>query len=247
MQTKTLTIKAMDDSGKGLAELATLALVDHDGDTYAEGAFGWKEGGQWAMMLPAHDRRAMPFGKARVFEDNGKAMAELFLNLDTQAGKDWHAALKFDLATGNPVQEWSYGYSVLDADYQVRGEERVRVLKRLEVDEVSTVLRGAGVGTRTVAIKGAALREEKFNALMAELSELTDAISATPDAVSAVGRKQLADIQAALAKALEAGSVMSTEGNGGLGGDDVETGADLAEDTAMAAYLQVSARLGASR
>src|SRR3546814_20870779 len=60
MQIKSMIIKEMDESGKGLAELATLSAVDNDGDTYDRGAFAWKPGGhQWAMMVPAHDRRTI--------------------------------------------------------------------------------------------------------------------------------------------------------------------------------------------
>ena len=63
LQTKNMSIVSMDEAGKGLAELATLSAVDNDGDTYEPGAFSWKEGGhQWAMMMPAHNRRAIPFG-----------------------------------------------------------------------------------------------------------------------------------------------------------------------------------------
>jgi hypothetical protein len=116
----------------------------------------------------------MPLGKAWIYEDGDWAMAQLNLNLDTQAGKDWHATLKFDLAKGDPVQEWSYGYQVLDADFQVRGEQRVQVLKRLDVDEVSPVIRGAGNGTGTISIKSAELKEQHFAPLIAGLGELAE-------------------------------------------------------------------------
>jgi HK97 family phage prohead protease len=150
---KSLVVEKMDDEGHGLARIATLAAVDHDGDTYADGAFDWKEGGQWVPILPAHDRRAMPLGKARIYEDGGFAYAELHLNLQTSAGQDWHKHLKFDLAKGRPAQEWSYGFGVMDAVNEHRNGERVRVLKRLDVHEVSPVVRGAGAGTRAEGVK----------------------------------------------------------------------------------------------
>ncbi len=203
MITKGITIEKMDDAGTGLARIAQLSAVDSDGDTYLPGAFSWKEGGQqWCQILPAHDRRAMPLGKARVYEDGDWAMAELHLNLDTQAGRDWHAALKFDLAKGASVQEYSYGFDVVDADFQQRGTDRVRLLKRLDVHEVSPVLKGAGVGTGTITIKGAALKEEKFAALIGDLAELTSAIGDDIAALSATGRKQLGEIHVAIGKAL---------------------------------------------
>ena len=203
MDHKSLSIEAMDEAGTGLARIATLSAIDQGGDTYASGAFGWKEGGaQWAQILPCHDWRAMPLGKARVYEQGDTVFAELKLNLDHQAGRDWHAALKFDLAQGTAIQEWSYGYNVLDADYQQRGDVRVRVLKRLDVMEVSPVLRGAGMGTGTLALKNAALKDDRFAALLGELGTLAETIKAGPGALSASGIKQLGQIHEALGAAL---------------------------------------------
>ena len=227
MQIKSMTIKSMDEAGKGLAELATLSAVDNDGDTYERGAFGWKAGGhQWAMMVPAHNRRAIPFGKARLFEEGDTAFAELNLNLKTTSGRDWHEALLFDLATGEPVQEWSYGYNIVDMDYRVSGSSRVRVLKKLDVDEVSPVLRGAGIGTRTISIKGAKLRDDHFAGLIADLAEMASAVDADPSSVSASGLKQLSDIKAAIDRVLA-----------GDASDD-EVKAALSRDTALTHVLQ---------
>lgn len=231
MLTKTMTIKSMDDAGKGLALIATLSAVDHDGDTYQPGAFSWKQGGhQWVSLLPAHDRRAMPFGKARVYEDGDHAYAELNLNLETEAGREWHAALKFDLATGDAVVEWSYGYDIIDMDYQIRGTDRIRVLKRLDVDEVSPVLRGAGVGTGTLAIKSAALRDGRFKSLIDELGSMAEAVDGDPNVVSATGLKQLRDIHEAI------GRVFSGPA------DDDQAKAAIATDTALGEHLKSLSR-----
>lgn len=203
MQTKNLTVTEMGESGKGLAILARLSEIDHDGDTYAKGAFSWKDGGeQWCPLIHHHDRYQMPFGKARVYEDGDIAYAELHLNLETQAGADWHKALLFDLSTGKSVQEYSYGFGVLDADFKItgNGEDRVRVLKKLDVHEVSTVIRGAGKGTRTLVMKG--LKEAAFAPLIAGLGELAEALGGDPASLSATGRKQLEEIHVTLGKAL---------------------------------------------
>ncbi len=199
MQTKNLTVTEMGETGKGLAILARLSEVDHDGDTYAPGAFSWK-GDQWCPLIHHHDRYQMPFGKARIYEEGDIAYAELHLNLETQAGKDWHAALKFDLATGKSVQEYSYGFDVLDADFLTRGDERKRVLKQLDVHEVSTVIRGAGKGTRTLSMKE--LKEAAFAPLIGSLGELVDALKGDPQSLTATGRKQLVDIHARIGEAL---------------------------------------------
>ena len=192
MQTKALSIESMSEAGVGLAKIATLSAVDLDGDTYAPGAFG--DGNTWVPLLTAHDRGGIPFGKARVYEEGDAAYAELHLNLDTQAGRDWHAALRFDLAKGNPVQEWSYGYEAVNAVRDMRGGQIVRVLQRLDISEVSTVVRGAGVGSQTISIKSAALKGDAFDALIASLGAVASAVKRAPEAVSGTGLQQLIDI-----------------------------------------------------
>lgn len=231
MERKTVTIEAMDDAGKGLARLGSLSAIDHDEDTYDRGAFMWKGAqGQWAQVLPCHDWRSMPFGKARVHEAGDEILAEFQLNLDTQAGKDWHAALKFDLAQGQPIQEWSYGFNVVEADYQIRGDSRVRVLKRLDVMEISPVLRGAGIGTGTVALKNAALKDDSFQALVAGLAALGDALKGEVAPLSATGIKQLGEIHAGLGDALKA-----------LAGGDPDAG-NAEAGTLLHGYLSTLAR-----
>ncbi|MED5550046.1 MAG: HK97 family phage prohead protease [Pseudomonadota bacterium] len=190
---KSLVVEKMDDEGHGLARIATLAAVDHDGDTYADGAFDWKEGGQWVPILPAHDRRAMPLGKARIYEDGGFAYAELHLNLQTSAGQDWHKHLKFDLAKGRPAQEWSYGFGVMDAVNEHRNGERVRVLKRLDVHEVSPVVRGAGAGTGTLAMKSRGSFADHVDAMIEELDDLVTRAEGVKSTRANDGRKLGAD------------------------------------------------------
>ena len=230
MHVKALTIEKMDEAGTGLARIAQLSAVDSDGDTYAPGAFSWKDGGgQWVQILPAHDRRAMPLGKAWLYEKDGWALADLNLNLDTQAGKDWYATLKFDLAKGQPVQEWSYGFQVLDADYLQRDGQMVQVLKKLDVDEISPVIRGAGVGTGTVTIKSAELKEAKFAPLIAGLGELASALPDDPAALSANGIKQLEEIETAIGAVLQPMRDQAQKER-------------RAEDTALAGFLRHQAR-----
>jgi hypothetical protein len=148
---KRIELKKLDDDGTGLAQIATLSAVDHDGDTYAAGAFGKQD----VIILAGHSWDGVPLGKGRVYEKGDHAFAEFKLNLDTVAGKDWHRALKFDMdpTNGKPLTEWSYGYKVLESSEEVRDGKAVRVLEKLAVHEVSPVVKGAGVGTHTVAMK----------------------------------------------------------------------------------------------
>jgi len=203
MHTKSLTIEKMDEAGTGRARIATLSAVDHDGDTYLPGAFSWKDGGhQWCSILPAHDRRATPLGKARVYEEGDAAIADLHFNLAIPEAKSWHSAIMFDLAQGASVQEYSYGFDLQDFDYQVRGDDRVRLFKRVDVHEVSPVLKGAGIGTGTLAMKNARLKDDHFTLLIGGLGELAKQLPADPTTLSATGLKQLEEIERAIGTAL---------------------------------------------
>lgn len=230
MQTKQLTIENMDDSGTGLARIAILSEIDRDGDTYEAGAFNGPDGkGQWVPILSAHNRGGMPYGKARVYDDGEAAYAELNLNLATQAGRDWHAALKFDLDRGQPVQEWSYGYDAVDFEHRFSGKDRVRVLKRLLVDEVSTVVRGAGIGTGTIAIKSASLKDDHFAGLIGSLAELEGGLEKDLSTLSATGVKQLSEIYRAIGEALAPIAAAKKD-------------LALSTDTALADYLKRQAK-----
>lgn len=149
-QLKNIRFKQVDDAGTGVAVFATLNVIDSDGDVTLPGAFGE----QLASVLPAHDWSHVPLGKARIYEAGDEALAEFGLNLQIEAARDWHAALKFDLAQGTPLQEWSYGYQPVEYSHGQHDGQQVRFLKRIKVFEVSPVVRGAGQGTRTLTMKG---------------------------------------------------------------------------------------------
>ena len=206
IKTKKMTVKEINGEGRALAVIVDdLSAVDHDGDTYVAGAFSWKgDGNQWAMIVPAHQRQHMPLGKVRIYEEGGAVLAEMWFNLETQAGSEWHKTLSFDVENGNPVQEWSFGYTLPDFDFRQEGSKRIRVLKRVDVYEVSPVLRGAGLRTRTLDVKGLSLKSEQFDALLDDLETLAASLSGEPDQLSAIGMKQLNDIHRALGTALAA-------------------------------------------
>ena len=154
MELKTIIssqIKAIDDAGTGTAQIATLNIEDLDGDVTLPGAFGKQD----AKMVPAHDWSHVPLGKASIHEKGDEVLADFKLNLSIEAARDWHESLKFDIANGPPIQEWSYGFAIEEASFGDFEGHEVRFLKKLKVREISPVLVGAGVGTRTVAIKSA--------------------------------------------------------------------------------------------
>ena len=159
---KTFTPKVSfkaETPGAISVEFATLKAVDHDGDVTLPGAFGE----QHVRIQPhGHDTHEFSIGKGRIFESGDKAVLDGLLNLDMTAGKDAHASLKFDLEHGEPLQEWSYIFEILDADFGEHEGHQVRFLKRLKVHSVDPVFLGAGIGTRTTGIKSADLTYQEL-------------------------------------------------------------------------------------
>ena len=147
-ETKRITIAASDikqigEEGEFEAVIATLGVVDSDGDIIMPGAFD----DATVSIVPAHNHGSVPLGKAKMSDRGDKAVATGRFNLDIQPGKEWHKALKFDVDNPPSVQEWSFGFFVKDSEQETRDGEPVRVLKKMDVMEISPVLRGAGVDT----------------------------------------------------------------------------------------------------
>ncbi|MCP4871628.1 MAG: hypothetical protein GY898_23205 [Proteobacteria bacterium] len=147
------TIQKADEDGTFEAQIATFGVIDHDGDVVELGAFADHP----VPILPAHDGQHVPMGKAVIEERGNQAVAVGQFNLEIPAARDWHSALKFDLANIQPpVQEWSWGFRVLGPEGaradQVDGQPIRRLLK-VDQREISPVLRGASVGTATLMAK----------------------------------------------------------------------------------------------
>lgn len=142
------------DAEQGLVEavFATFNVKDHDGDLTLPGAFA--SGKRVALSAYGHNAvfGAVPAGKGTIQEDGDRVVFSGKFNLNTAAGRESFEAVK-DMGD---LQEWSYAFNILETG-QVTEEMRQagvqRVLKKVDVFEVSPVLRGAGVGTETLAVK----------------------------------------------------------------------------------------------
>lgn len=143
----------IDDAGVGSISLAfaQLNVVDSDGDVTLPGAFPTKDVPMSAYGHTSWDG-ALPVGKGSISEEGAWAVFKGQMFMDTTAGKDTHATLK---AMGS-LAEYSYGYQPTDYSFGQHDNQSVRFLKALDVFEVSPVLRGAGLGTHTLAIKSGA-------------------------------------------------------------------------------------------
>jgi hypothetical protein len=139
------------DKGEVTAVFSTFNVVDSDGDVTKTDAF--EEGAEVLISSYQHTSwsGALPVGKGRIRTTRAEAVLDGQFFMDTTAGRDTFAVVK---ALGER-QQWSYGFDVLDAEPGTFDGRDVNFLKRLKVHEVSPVLIGAGVNTRTLATKGA--------------------------------------------------------------------------------------------
>lgn len=138
---------SLKSSGHGqvTAMFCRFNVIDHDGDIVLPTAF---TNGQEVVMAWAHDwNRIIGKGKIRVMPEGAYFDGKFFL--ETDAGREAYKTVK---AMGE-LSEWSWGFRVLKHQYVNIEGETVRQIERAEVFEVSPVLKGAGVGTHTVAIK----------------------------------------------------------------------------------------------
>ena len=149
---KSVTV-SIKDAEKGIVTVAfaKLGVKDHDGDVTLPGAFG-----KQSVIVSSYGHGSwmgdLPVGKGTISEQDGEAVGELKFFMTTQHGREHFEVIK---QTGD-LQEWSYGFDVKETgevteDMRQNGVDRV--LKTLDVHEVSPVMRGAGVDTRTLAVK----------------------------------------------------------------------------------------------
>lgn len=187
-ETKSFTpeIKETDDEkGTVLAAFAKLGVKDLDGDLTERGAFGEQK-----VRVSSFGHRSwggeLPVGRGRIYEKGDEALAELSFFMDTTHGRDHFRTIK---GLGD-LGEWSYGFDVAEEaapDEEQRQQGIVRILKRLVVHEVSPVLRGAGVGTRTLAVKSKDGDEPKPDAEAEKATAEREAFEAEVGTYEALG------------------------------------------------------------
>jgi HK97 family phage prohead protease len=184
-----LELKADSDTGEFRATFATLNVVDRDGDVTSPGAFteqpvkiaSW--GHQWTQL---------PVGLGTIRADSERAWVDGQFFLDTTPGRDTYTTVK---RLGG-LQEWSYGFEILDATFGQFDGKDVRFLKRLNVFEVSPVLLGAGIGTRTDSIKSPfsdhlARVLDEVGAVVTRAGEITSLRAKEGRTLSAANRRKL--------------------------------------------------------
>jgi hypothetical protein len=174
-----------DKPGAFTARIATLNVIDKDGDVTLPGAMPDGK----TILISAYQHGswggALPVGKGVIREQGDEVLVDGEFNLNTDTGKEHYETLKF----APDLSEWSYGLRVLEVDEESEWSKNPsvwRVFKRLDVFEASPVLRGAGINTGLLAIKS-----EKTGLTYAEQAET--ALAAVVDLVDRT--KSLADLR----------------------------------------------------
>ena len=159
MSDKALVCKSfgsfeIKDAEKGEIEaiIATLGVVDKDGDIIMADAI--PDGSKVSMSAYGHDAvwGDAPVGKGRIHVEGNKAVFKGRVFLATTRGRDTFETLK---EMGGD-QEWSFGFHVIGSeipDDAAKKQGARLILTKLDAFEVSPVLIGAGVGTRTLVVK----------------------------------------------------------------------------------------------
>lgn len=158
MHTKSLARFEIKDADKGevSAVFATIDTIDHDDDVTLKGAF--ENGAPVSISSYGHTttkQGSLPVGKGSIRELKNEAVMEGRFFLDTQSGHDTFVTVKELSASDGPGQEWSYYYDAEKKSFGTFEGQRVRFLEKLKVFHVAPVERGAGIGTRTLALKSA--------------------------------------------------------------------------------------------
>jgi hypothetical protein len=151
MESKTLQRVEIKDAAKGQvsAVFATFNVIDGDGDVTLPDAF--EDGAEVVISSYQHTSwgGSLPVGKGTIRTTKAEAIMDGRFFMDTTSGRDTFTVVK----QLGPRQQWSYGYDTIDSDRGTFDGQEVRFLKRQLVHEVSPVLVGAGVNTRTLAVK----------------------------------------------------------------------------------------------
>lgn len=181
----------LSETGEIELAFAQLNVVDSDNDVTLPGAFPTKDVPMSAYGHTSWDGE-LPVGRGTISESGDWAILKGQFFMDTTAGRETHATIK---GLGE-LAEYSYGYVPLDHSFgQVDGKS-VRYLKRLDVFEVSPVLRGAGLGTHTRAIKSGGSTKLAAEALAAAIAlhdaHMSGMVPPTPESQAELARLLLA-------------------------------------------------------
>lgn len=200
MTTKTFAgaeIKAAD-KGEVVAKIATLNVVDKDGDVILNGALKRTD-----VVISAYGHAswegALPVGKGVFYEEGDALLFAGSFFMDATDARDTFNTVK---GLGD-LGEWSYSLqNITSSPVTVDGVE-ANGIKSFTAKEVSPVLVGASIGSRTLSTKGANLTfAEHGKSVLADVAALVSRASEVV-ALRAAKGKTIADESADLLAQLD--------------------------------------------
>jgi len=157
--------KYAGDEAEGIVDaiVNTTGLVDRQKDIVEPGAFRQALNGKMPKVVNSHQPTAF-LGKVLSMAEYMPGSADLPPSLRTRGLGGLAVRMKFNLETesgrdmfsnvrGGYVDEWSFMFSIADAQYDSKGIRHIKLVD--EIFEVSPVLVGANQATLTLAAKAA--------------------------------------------------------------------------------------------
>lgn len=153
---KSLNHVQIKDAEQGLvtAVFSTFGKIDSDGDVTYKASFA--EGAPVVISAYGHTSWAgeLPVGKGLIKLTDNEAVLEGQFFMDTSHGRDTFLTVKA-LSEGDSLQQWSYSLENVKSESVEIDGQKARGLMSIDVTEVSPVLKGASVNTRTLGTKAA--------------------------------------------------------------------------------------------
>lgn len=145
------------DLGEVEAVFATLKTIDADGDVILPGAIA--DGTQVVISAFMHEswKGKLPVGRGTIHEDGDELVVKARFFMDTTHGADTFATVKGLAGTDSGddnLGEWSFSLQDVVSTKSKWDGKTANVISQIgRVKEVSPVLEGAGVNTRTLIAK----------------------------------------------------------------------------------------------
>ena len=112
-RTPRMVVKLLDQEGAFTARFATFNVIDRDGDVTLPGAF--TSGQRVKIAAWGHNWGQLPVGQGTIRADSHAAYVDGHFFTDTAHGRDTYLTVKRLSEAG--LQEWSYGFEVLDSEH----------------------------------------------------------------------------------------------------------------------------------
>jgi HK97 family phage prohead protease len=178
-KTATLEASEQDGSGQIKAVFSTFDVIDADGDILRKSAFTE----QPIPLCWSHDW-SRPIGKGHIRVEPTRAVFDGSFFMNTVDGANAYEICK----AMSDLQEFSYGFRVVESK-QIKHEGRAaREITKIDVFEVSAVLKGASVGTHILAIKGNERMDEEEGRVLADLADYMARVKSLADLRAKEGR-----------------------------------------------------------